>query len=48
MTAEVADAPRVPARTQPAEPFEGHARSGDVRAAEHGEGTPPWNEEDAA
>ncbi|MBZ6287168.1 histidinol dehydrogenase [Streptomyces olivaceus] len=28
--------------------FEGHARSGDVRAAKYGEGTLPWNEEGAA
>ncbi|MCM8549603.1 histidinol dehydrogenase [Streptomyces sp. STCH 565 A] len=28
--------------------FEGHARSGDVRAAKYGKGTLPWNEEGAA
>ncbi|MFF3485498.1 histidinol dehydrogenase [Streptomyces sp. NPDC002701] len=28
--------------------FEGHARSGDVRAAKYGNGTLPWNEEGAA
>ncbi|GGV70757.1 histidinol dehydrogenase [Streptomyces griseoloalbus] len=28
--------------------FEGHARSGDVRAAKYGTGTLPWNEEGAA
>lgn len=27
--------------------FEGHARSGDVRAAKYGKGTLPWNEEGA-
>ncbi|MEY9485701.1 sulfopropanediol 3-dehydrogenase [Streptomyces calvus] len=28
--------------------FEGHARSGDVRAAKYGQGSLPWNEEGAA
>lgn len=28
--------------------FEGHARSGDVRAAKYGDGTLPWNDEGAA
>ncbi|MGW6208386.1 histidinol dehydrogenase [Streptomyces sp. NPDC055089] len=35
-------------RASRVELFEGHARSGDVRAAKYGKGTLPWNEEGAA
>ncbi|MFE9681973.1 histidinol dehydrogenase [Streptomyces sp. NPDC006285] len=47
-TASAALLGEVCGRAARVELFEGHARSGDVRAAKYGNGTLPWNEEGAA